>query len=744
MELNIRTLTIFLATTCLGSSLAFAQEEAKTDTVKVEGGDRNVMLNAESANRGPREVNIGLPESVGGTSVMENGLPAVYFFWPEMPYKTWRVDAMTASQAVYDLGKTAVNIGDVGFSMGTFDNLGTDKFQGKGSFGANHFGMHKVDLNISGPLGNKGLKFSAGIFVNMDPGTFSGKKNNLDKYLNDQTQLFKFALTQDYKWSGGKGSVSLMYKYANTHSVGNGEYAPFRYFADGSVEELDGFKIGNDNYIATQIVPFRDAFTGQVREQNSMDDYSSFSHTLDLIGKNQFDNGLYFNYILRGHSGRAGIYLPTMTGIGELEDGTPYQGVMILASRRTPIKSFTSTFELGRKSARHDWKVGINEWVYDIDKFATETTNYSQTVEANPQVIGEFDVDGGFEYHDGTENKTAVFATDVWDIGDWLTLNYGLRIEYMSLRGSYIDNNDKGDADPAKGYIATAKQTSINKDWVNTAASVSATFKLARRFGLLAEVNYNEQTGHLEGYSAGNNPHLKKSRIPEGGIGVYYNSPVYPYGASFSIVSKATYIQRDEYRSTVNFVHPDYAGRVSRTPVSYDIQTFGWTTDIVANNLFKGFDLHFLMTIQAPKYKNYSGTVDFGNGITQDYDYDDNTVTKVSKFLLEIDPSYTWKDLRVWLSARYFSKQYSNMTNSLAFKGRWETFAGVSYQLNKNIGFNVNVVNLLNQRGAQGSISGTDLMTEEQAKETVGKDGAVMSGSYIRPFTVEFGLNYKF
>ena len=109
--------------------------------------------------------------------------------------------------------------------------------------------------------------------------------------------------------------------------------------------------------------------------------------------------------------------------------------------------------------------------------------------------------------------------------------------------------------------------------------------------------------------------------------------------------------------------------------------------------------------------------------------------------LIEIDPSYQWKDLRVWASARYFSKQYANLTNSLTFKGRWETFAGASYFLGKNLEFNATVVNLLNQRGAQGTISGADLYTKEEAEKM---DGAILSGTYIRPFTVEFGMKYKF
>lgn len=69
-----------------------------------------------------------------------------------------------------------------------------------------------------------------------------------------------------------------------------------------------------------------------------------------------------------------------------------------------------------------------------------------------------------------------------------------------------------------------------------------------------------------------------------------------------NVVSKATYIQRDEYRGTVNFTSPTTAA-FKRASVQYDIQTLGWTTDIVANPV-KNFNLHLLLTIQAPKYKN--------------------------------------------------------------------------------------------------------------------------------------------
>lgn len=760
MKMNNIKISALVAVSALLASGTLQAQETKTvvDSTKVKTAehksDRNVLLNASNTT-GPRDVNIGLPASVGGTTILENGLPVVYFFWPELPTKAWRKDATINRVQLLDLGQTAIKVGDVGFSVSTFDNLGTDQFQGNGNLNSNHFGLLRGDINLSGPLNKKGLKFTAGAFLNFDPGTFDAK--GLPKYYSDKTQMYKGGLTQDYSFSGGKGSLSVLYKYVKTQGLRQ-SYAPFIYQKGGKVKELDCFKMGGDSYYeSTGKIMLKDAFTGQYVNRDIIKDYGSESHTGDIIWKNTLDNGLHINLISRYHSAKVGNYLPIMTGIspvgndkytyadtGNEYTGKDVQGVMVLASKRTPIKSLTSTLEIGKKSGRHDWNIGINQWNYQINKYATEGARYYQEIAANPRKLIKqgSDIDsktgnifGGFEYHNGTENKTALFITDKWDVVDAFTLNLGARIEYQNLRGDYQDKNLIDPSTKRPYEHLNGPKTKIKKDWWNKAFMLSAVYRVTNTFGFLGEATYNEQGGHLENYNIGADPNIKKSKIPGAGFGVYFNHPM------VSVVSKATYIQRDEYRSTVNFSHPNKAGVVERQITSYDIQTLGWTTDIVAKP-FKGFDLHFLVTVQAPKYKNFSGKVQFEDGKVSEYDFSDKTVTGVSKVLLEIDPSYTWNNLRVWASARYFSKQYINKPNTLSLEGRWETFAGASYKLNKFLDFNATVVNLLNQRGASGSMADGDLIaTPEEAKK---KEGKLMSGSYIRPFTVEFGVKYRF
>ena len=107
--------------------------------------------------------------------------------------------------------------------------------------------------------------------------------------------------------------------------------------------------------------------------------------------------------------------------------------------------------------------------------------------------------------------------------------------------------------------------------------------------------------------------------------------------------------------------------------------------------------------------------------------------------MLEFDPSYKWKMIRVWASARYYSKQYATRTNLAWFNGHWETFAGVDWQVIKSLKLSVNVVNALFKDGAKGSMAFAD--TDTDSSKLVGR---LMSGTYIRPFTVDFMLTYKF
>lgn len=295
-------------------------------------------------------------------------------------------------------------------------------------------------------------------------------------------------------------------------------------------------------------------------------------------------------------------------------------------------------------------------------------------------------------------------------------------------------NYHLGAAYNKNGQTGTVAPQDFDYNWFNQVYTFALTYKLTGQFGFTGDFTYNTQHPAISSFAPSELPNVEKVSIPLGRAGIYYNNNW------LSLTSLFSYIGKTNNNSTLNLINPNNSKDINAAPLSYDIKTIGWTTDLIAK-LFRGFDLHFLFTYQNPTYKKYETGVNFSDGSYAGINATGNIVTEIPKVLLEIDPSYTYKDFRVWLSARYFSKTYANINNAYYFNGRWETFGGVNYKVNKYLSLGATVVNILNQTGARGSISGAELDKKEDASK---HNGQWMAGSYIRPFTVEFSANITF
>ena len=277
----------------------------------------------------------------------------------------------------------------------------------------------------------------------------------------------------------------------------------------------------------------------------------------------------------------------------------------------------------------------------------------------------------------------------------------------------------------------------MSYDWLNYALTAAVTYKLTKEFGFTGDFTYITQHPKIENFAPATLPNTDKISVPLGRAGIYYNNEW------LSLTSLFSYISKTNNNSTLNLQHKTAAGQteIMAAPLNYDIKTLGWTTDVVARP-FKGFDLHFLFTYQKPTYKKYETSVTFSDGYVGSINATGNIVAEIPEVIVEIDPSYMiTKDLKIWTSFRYFSKTYANINDAYYFNGRWETFGGLNWQVNKKLALGCTVVNFLNQTGAKGSIAGAELVTKEEAGKYA---NTVMAGSYIRPFTVEFSAQLKF
>lgn len=745
MKSQQRTWTLVVMVLLATYSLLAQNQKPDTTTVKrntKEESNRNIMLNA-SDDTGPRQISIGLPVvNPSDVIILENDLPVVYHYWPHFPNTHWRADSSLGRMGLLKLSEVQTTTGRVGYATNSYTKLGTDNFEGRFNYRLNHFGMQQFDLTVSGSMG-KGWLYSASVYQNFDPGTV--KLKYTDFY--DRTSIYKGAITK--RFDNRKGEVSLLYKHAESRSLmASANTAPFIYNGDGSVSELPGFHLGTDSYSPIDgKMKYMDIKTGAIKETSLQDAAQNVSDEVGLLGKYKFNNDTHLKFSAKYSYSDAAIVFQPGLSIKKVTaaDGYTYSDTQEAYSGYVQnrmsmidfgkIHDFMMMAELNKQIKNHALRLGMNEWFNSIEylgnstRFQTELAPNPQKLDVKGVTYSSYNTSG--EYYKGTENRIALYLTDEWNISKQLNAYIGARLEYFSLNGENLpyrrySNFYLGSKNPANGDVATLLPISHN--WVLPSLTANLTYKITRKFGLLGEASYSEQGAKLSDYAGFAAPYTDAVTVPYGRIGIYYNNPI------ISLVSAVTYIKKTNFQSRFNLVDPANSSVTNMYHLKYDVETMGWTTDAVIKP-FKGADLHLLATLQSPQYKNYAFEA-YGTA----YNFNDKQVTGISRVLLEIDPSYRpIKSLRLWASFRYFSRQYASISNVLYFNPRWETFGGVDYTVNKNLTLSAQVVNFLNQTGASGSISGSELMTDGSIYK-----GALMSGSYLRPFTFEMKASVKF
>lgn len=753
----MKTIFYLLALLIVSSPTANAQEKKKD-----EGSERNVMLNASDANK-PREIQIGLPSE--DVNVYENGMPAVYSSSLHNVATHWRSDSSLSSIGVLSPSESAVMTGNVAYSVNSFSQLGSKDFKGKLHYLTNHYGQQQFDLNVSGGMG-KGFLYSGSIYQNFDPGAF---KVRFADY-QDRTQIYKAAITKEFE----KGHISLLYHHSQSVPLANAaSECAFIYKGDGSVEEIPGISLGTTSYLPESgEIEYRNIKDGNIVKGKYNDFSKTKANQISLLSEYNFDNGINFTFNGKYMYADAAYYAvggnrisdvenglelnadPSVAGISYYDNGNLYTGKKqgrIGYSHEGNVENILFTSEIKKKSGSHFWRVGMNQWRYNVN-YSSETTQFDQTVCAYPRILSRQYTDskgnvisdrfygynsGGAEYYEGYENKLAVYFTDEWQPNSKLNINYGARGEYYKVKGKNLpyqrfDNFHIG----ATNGKETVEPKDFGGDYFNYAFMAKLSYNISKPLGVNADATYATKRPAIADYAGYENPSDKMVSIPLVRAGLFYKN------SWIDITSMFTYIQKTNNYKRLNISNPKPGStEIQAAAFNYDIQTLGWTTNMELDP-FKGFHLHFLFTYQRPTYRKYESTVHFNDGTTGEINATGKIVTEIPQVLIEIDPSYEiYEKLRIWASFRYFGKTYANLTNALYFNSRWETFAGVNFKVNKNLSLSGTVINFLNQTGASGSIAGSELIKQEEASKY---NNHWMYGKYLRPFTVELSAVITF
>lgn len=713
------------------------------DSLK-SGDKRNIMLNAESASS-PREINIGLP-SDGGAAIMADG----FFHAHGVPDGPHHWAGGNAYEPVGTLGlmESVLWMGEYGLMVDSRTRFGGDVLSGAFTGATSTNGLIRLDAALNGPLG-KGWHFALGAYANYDPTSV----NSPSRMFVDQKQVYHAALTK--RWSSTE-SLSLLYRYSQCADRVGGGYsvAPFVYNGDGSIGLLNGFRLGRDCYMpADESASWMDLASGTMKsgDMSKLDSrrYHDFFALYDVVTDSGWNIEAGAHLIWMMPSSELSVSLAGIDNVNpgqgfSLPGGGDYSG---LVQNRLALLYDMHTldgdlrFRAEKVYDRHHLKLGVNA-ILAKQYESGSTFMFAHTVEANPSRIYRGGMSTwGFNtnsiYMDAIKAKLMLTASDDWRPVDHLLVRTGINITPLyndvfsapRLEGETINTRVDGFnlADPA-----LAQLHHFQRPGLNYALTEHLSWRLSPQLSAMAEGYYTMTEKATSYYRNATLPSLKAigNGLVRGGL-TFEND----FMDATALVSYIT-----SWNNAAAVSVTKQIGGVSETQLytaQYGIGTLGFTLD--GNVHFGGFNLHTLATWQDPKYKNYGNKFTFSDGSTEEIDYTGNTVTGISRLMIEFDPSYKWRSIRAWASIRYSSRQFVSRTNLAWFSGHFETFAGADWDINPHHRISLNLVNLLMQSGAKGSIDIADTIDDPSALV-----GYVMAGSYIRPFTVDLSYTYKF
>lgn len=738
-----------IALSLLSTVSIFAQSNANDSIQETRRSNQNVMLNASSATA-PRTISLGIPSS--GSAIFEDGLPVSFYLGFFPGHWSWHNGLNTESMSLSTLDESALRVGVIGYFPSTTSKVTATKLEAGINYSFNQYGQHQIDLNVGAPLGN-GWGFNLNTYQNFDRGS-----NHLDmSYLQERIQFYKAALSKTF--ANGKGRASLTYNYMSTMSLAE-RYGPFIFVGDGSVKKFEDFDLGHDQYLPNlDSYTYIDPIDGLTKKRNLTDDGLTKSHMATFNLTYRFNNGKVLDFRSRLktiHTDIANLMLGSISQVKAddgytYKDGTPFAGNVqsrFYSNYDTTDSDWMNTLELRGKSIKHNWFVAADAW-FDHTSQSTFTGNFAHEVKKDPKQLllnGQdyYVFNTGSNYFNGNETKIAIYGRDQWTPTPRLTLTGGIRLEYMNLTGKAANNVDgatNNSRTPGWSLLTPGvKKNDIKENWLNTAATFSAYYRITNGFALQADALATYRRPEITEYGTAMSPvtDVKSNYMFRAGIN-FRNSWIDAQSLMTYLVQKNNFTN-SLWTHTLTKAAGGYPGGYHESvyiPSFYNIDAIGWTTDIVLTP-FKGFSFHGLLNMRAPRYRDYKFEPVFSDGYRETYDFSDKKVTGISSIEIELEPSYTINKWRFWASARYYSRQYINITNTLYFNPRWETFGGVDYNFSNKVSFSLNVINFLNQKGANAGIQAASLATDATPFKNY-----LTSGTFIRPFTVEFSTRIR-
>lgn len=318
-------------------------------------------------------------------------------------------------------------------------------------------------------------------------------------------------------------------------------------------------------------------------------------------------------------------------------------------------------------------------------------------------VLGSVTENGFLDYGDNNDvgghvdgRLWAVYATDEWKLADRTTLDAGLRYQrahqsgYAIVRGTQNLGNPQTLADDNVGGPSGIVQNR-SETLTGTAWTVGVNHDFSNQFGVFARYTSSFRTPSLSDiYTGATQTPPTNSKVKQVELGTKHRHH------DFSAFVTAFWNRFDPLQDSI--LAADASGTLVSTNFISQTQNYGvelegsWRPHPM-------FELFGNVTLQNPKYKNIS-VLDTGQPIPG---VEDNQVRRFSKVLASITPTLNFTAYghpgKAYATISHQSKKYVDTNNSTILPAYTTLDAGLLYDLDKNLRFQIAGTNLTNKVG---------------------------------------------
>ncbi len=726
----------------------------------------------------------GVPTDRGYLAFQQDGLP----LFPEIDGDFWnsgeganRLDLMTRQVEVVRGGPSPIYASQAAGIVNNITMTGSETPQGKAQVTVSDYGLHRLDLMQSGPLGNQ-TYYAIGGFVRQSdgyrPGGFPSDKGG--------------QLRANIKHDLDNGSVKLSINVLNDHNV---FYLPLPIANPSdpsqSLNQYINFFKGTLNTPALQDVNIKyldgagvlqnintSLANGRHLKLNNLGlQYDASFDDWDVSAKGGWTNGTlqfdalystsnpsdantFANSYLSSANAAFGSATNPVTSlkysIAGTSGGTPYDpysqsGLVMPAQYRYVRSNFTSVIEDVSASklfetglGKHDLKLGLYGALYSETNFAAYQ-NYLLQVDSQPQLLDLYAysatgqklgavTQNGILNYDTTlnqgkvdANEIALYANDTWQITDHLRVDAGARHERYSYNGYALLSTsaslgDKTTLADSTSRAFTGGVQTHNLKPATTNWTLGSGYDFTRQLGGYVRLSHLEIPPQATvAYSV--NPTIITTKLNE-------------YEAGFKAVFDKSYLYLTAFYTKFDPLNASFAAYNPTTGQNDGSVPFigvAKDTGIEADGLLhvaSWFDINGSVTLSRPEYISLTNPT----GQIPAHSVNGNQIIREPKVYGNIRPNFTFGDasnkFNFFTKYEYVGKRYVDYFNQTALPAYGEFSAGITITHNKSWEIQLVGDNLTNAHG----------LTEGNPRTDVLAGQGTPSAIYARPI---FGRSFQ-